>query len=166
MVADVEFGEALDLVTPQVDAKRHLGGRGKHIDDRAAHGKLAAVLDLVLAPVAHGHQIGGELGLVDLVAGAHQNRLDHIVAGPEALNQRTDGRHDDLGAPLGIAKVPQHPQSSTHGFDAGTHPFERQGLPRRKRCYFVGVEKDPQVVGESVGVGGCGHRDDHRLAVA
>ena len=52
LVADGERGQAVDLVAPQVDAHRHVGGGREHVDDAAPHGELAAVLDLVLAAVA------------------------------------------------------------------------------------------------------------------
>ena len=56
LVADGERGEAVDLVAPQVDAHRLVRRGGEDVDDPAAHGELPAVLDLVLAPVAPGHQ--------------------------------------------------------------------------------------------------------------
>ena len=52
LVVDAERGEAVDLVAPQVDADRGVGGRGEHVDDRAAAGELAAVLDEFLAAIA------------------------------------------------------------------------------------------------------------------
>ena len=61
LVADGERGQAVDLVAPQVDAHRLVRRGGEDVDDAAAHGELAAVLDLVLAPVAPGHQLGQEL---------------------------------------------------------------------------------------------------------
>ena len=36
LVVHAELGEAVDLVAPQVDAHRHVGGRREHVDDRAA----------------------------------------------------------------------------------------------------------------------------------
>ena len=59
--ADVEPGQPVDLVAPQVDADRLVGGRREHVDDAAPHGQLAAVLDQRLAPVAQGHQLADQL---------------------------------------------------------------------------------------------------------
>ena len=53
LVGDRELRQPVDLVAPEVDAHRVVGGRRVHVDDRAAHRDLAARLDLVLAPVAH-----------------------------------------------------------------------------------------------------------------
>ena len=52
LVVDAERGEPVDLVAPQVDADRGVGGRREDVDDRTAAGELAAVLDEFLAPVA------------------------------------------------------------------------------------------------------------------
>jgi hypothetical protein len=46
LVADTEGPQPLDLVAEPLDADRVLGGRGEHVDDAAAHGELAARLDV------------------------------------------------------------------------------------------------------------------------
>ena len=74
LVADGERGQPVHLVAPQVDADRHVGRGGEDVDDAAAHRELAPVLHLVLAPVAHGHQLGEELGHVDLLPRADDDR--------------------------------------------------------------------------------------------
>src|SRR5205823_9643823 len=51
LVVDRELTETVDLVAPQVDAHGRVGGRREHVDDRSADRDLAAVFDLVLAPV-------------------------------------------------------------------------------------------------------------------
>ena len=70
LVVDAEAGEAVDLVAPQVDADRVVAGRREHVDDRAAPGELAAVLDELLAPVAELRQAVDELVGVDDVGRA------------------------------------------------------------------------------------------------
>ena len=60
LVVDAEGREAVDLVTPQVDANRGVGRGREDVDDRPATGELAAVLDEVLAAVAELDQLGGE----------------------------------------------------------------------------------------------------------
>ncbi len=52
LVVDRELGQPVDLVAPQVDADRCVGGRRVHVDDRAAPGDLAAMLDEIFAAVA------------------------------------------------------------------------------------------------------------------
>ena len=70
LVADGKCGQPVDLVAPQVDADRLVRRGGEHVDDAAPHGELPAVLDLVLAPVALGHQLGQQGPDVDLLPGA------------------------------------------------------------------------------------------------
>ncbi len=53
LVGHVEAGQAVDLVAPEVDAHRFVGGRGEHVDDPAPDRQLPAVLDDRLTPVAH-----------------------------------------------------------------------------------------------------------------
>ena len=52
LVVDPEPGQPVDLVAPQIDADRGVGGGREHVDDRTATGELAAVLDELLAAVA------------------------------------------------------------------------------------------------------------------
>ena len=59
LVVDAEAGQAVDLVAPQVDADRRVGGRREDVDDGAAAGELAAVLDELLAAVAEARPAGG-----------------------------------------------------------------------------------------------------------
>ena len=65
LVVDAERGEAVDLVAPQVDADRRVAGRREHVDDRAAPGELAAVLDQLLAAVAEVDEPAHELVGID-----------------------------------------------------------------------------------------------------
>ena len=95
LVGDGELGEAVDLVAPQVDAHRPVGGDGEDVDDRAPHGDLAAVLDLVLAPVADADEGGDELVAVALLARPDDDGLDVVDVRAEALHERPDRCHDD-----------------------------------------------------------------------
>ena len=76
LVVHAEAGEAVDLVAPQVDADRRVGGRREHVDDRSTPGELAAVFDEFLAPVAELDELTAERVGVDLGAGPHDDRLD------------------------------------------------------------------------------------------
>ena len=78
--------------------------RREHVDDRAAHRDLAAVLDLVLAAVADAHEPLDELGRVDLVAGADDDRLDVGDVRAEPLHEGPDrGDHDPRAPARGRA---------------------------------------------------------------
>ena len=61
LIVDRELGEPVDLVAPQVDADRRVGGGGEDVDDGAALGHLAAVLHQFLTAVAELDQLGQQL---------------------------------------------------------------------------------------------------------
>ena len=97
LVGDRELREPVDLVAPEVDAHRMVGGRGIHVDDRAAHCELAARLDLVLAAIAHRDESLDELVAVEPRAGPDDDRFDVLDVRPEPLHERADRRDDDRG---------------------------------------------------------------------
>ena len=68
LVGDRERGETVDLVAPQIDAHRRVGRRAEDVHDPAAHCDFAAMLHLVLAPVAPRHQLRHQLAQVAPVA--------------------------------------------------------------------------------------------------
>ena len=74
LVDDIEDGEPFDRVAKAVDAHSVVCCRGGQVDDPAAHRQLAAVLDLVLPPVAGRDEIGDEPDGVDLAAPADDDR--------------------------------------------------------------------------------------------
>ncbi len=92
LVGDREMRQAVDLVAPEVDAHGMVGGRGVHVDDRAAHRHLTARLDLVLAPVADRDEPGDELVAVDLRALAHDDGFDVLDVRAQALHERAHRR--------------------------------------------------------------------------
>ena len=63
-----EPAQRLDLDVEQVDADRPVLGGRVDVEDAAAHGELAAVLDLLDALVAGGDELAGDLVEVDEVA--------------------------------------------------------------------------------------------------
>ena len=69
-----EPAERVDLDVEQVDARRAVLGRREDVEDPAADGELAAVLDLVDALVAGGDQVAGDLVEVEQVALADRER--------------------------------------------------------------------------------------------
>ncbi len=68
LVGHRELAQAVDLVAPEVDADRLVGGGREDVDDRAPHGDLAPVLDLVLPAVAEVDELLDQALLVDLRA--------------------------------------------------------------------------------------------------
>jgi hypothetical protein len=165
LVVDAEAGEPVDLVTPQVDADRRVGRRGEDVDDRAAPGELAAVLDELLAAVSEADELGREVVGVDDRTGMHAHRLDLGGSRSEPLQQRPHARDDHGRRRLGLAQAPEHLEALAHRLDRGAHPLERQRLPRRELDDLAVGQELGEVVGELPGHGPRRRRDDERAAV-
>jgi hypothetical protein len=162
LVVDPELVEPVDLVAPQVDAHRRVGGGGEDVDDGAAHGDLTAVLHLVLAPVAEADETRDEIGAVHHVALTDDDRIDLGVTQP--LHQRSRRRHEHRRRAFGVTQVPQRLHPPAHRLDAGADPLERQGLPGREGHDRVGPEVEREVVGQPFGVAGGRNRHDEGSA--
>ena len=165
LVVDGEAREAVDLVTPEVDAHRVVVGRREDVDDRPAHRRPHRALDLVLAAVAELDELSGEDVGVDDPAGPDRDRLDGGGLRPEALQHGTDGGDDDRWAALGIAQAPQDFEPATHGFDRRADPLERECLPGREEGHVAGWEELLEVLGQLAGHR-PGRRDDDERAAA
>ena len=98
LICHRELGETVHLVAPQVDADGRVGGGAEHVHDPAAHRHLAAVLHLMLAPVAPRHHLRHHLAEIAPVASGHAQRPRLVGADIRAqpLQQRPDGRNDHL----------------------------------------------------------------------
>ena len=166
LVAGIELGQTVDLVPPQVDAHRQLGGRREDVDDPAAHGQLATVLDLVLASVPEAHEPGHEGLLVDALSGGHVHRLGHHVERTQALQQGAHGRHHHGRGRRRVAQVPQQTQALPHGRDLGAHPLEGERVPGREQRHGLLAHERPHVVGHPLGVGHGGGDDEQRPALS
>ncbi len=167
LVVHVEGGEAVDLVTPQVDADGAVGRRGEHVHDAAADRHLAPVLDLVFTPVPGEGQPLDQLVGVDDVAGRDHDGLGVLDPRSQSLDEGPHGCHDQSRPPFcPVAQPPHGPQPPAHGLDAGADPFERKRLPCRKDLDRVRSRVGPEVEGEPLGVGAGGHRNQQRLALA
>ena len=167
LIVDGELAQAIDFVAPEVDANGRVGGRGEHVDDRTAHRELAAMLDLVLAAIADTRQPLNEHCRIELVSGTHDDGVDVAGTGTEALHQSARRGDDEqlVGSFAAFTQVPQRAQPAAHRFDAGAHSLEGQRLPRGEHVDAVLTDEDGQVVGQSFGVGRCGHRDDDRAPI-
>ena len=148
LVVDAEARQAVDLIAPQVDADRGVGGRGEHVDDGAAAGELAAVFDEFLASVAELDELPAERVGIDLDAGPHDDRLGGGGAGAELLEQRSHAGDDHGGASFGVAQAPEHVEALAHRLDARADALERQGLPTGELHDLAGRQELGEVVGE------------------
>jgi hypothetical protein len=110
-------------------------GRREHVEDAAAHGELAALLDKIGAVVCRGRK-----GLDDLlegggVAGAQGHGLEVAQTLGDRLQDRPD-RGDDhpqraVGRVVGVRvrQPTQHGQPGADGVGARGKTFVRKGFP-------------------------------------
>ena len=169
LIVDRELGEAIDLVAPQVDADRRVGGRWEDVDDGAAPGHLAAVLDEILAAVAEADQRVEQCVGIDDIVRMHDDRLDLDRFRAQPLQQGAHAGHDDSSGRFAggvLAQPPQHLHPLAHRLDARADAFERKRLPRREQHDRIGRHELAQVVVQLTGVGAGGRRHQQRLAIA
>ena len=164
LVDDRELGEPVDLVAPEVDAHRHVGGAREHVDDRAPHGHLAPVLDLVLAAVPVGDEPVEQLVGVDAVAHPDHERLHLGDVGAEALDEGPHRGHHHAGRPLRVAEAPQCAQPAAHGLHRRADPLERQRLPGGEQVDLVGAEERAEVADQPLRLARRRHGDEQRAA--
>ncbi len=165
LVGNRELGQPVDFVTPEVDAHRDIGGRRKNVDYRTPHRHLTTVFDLMFPAISEAHQPVDQIDRVDSVARTDDHRIDVIDAVTEPLHHRPDGCNHNLGSPRRIPQMPNRAQATTHRLDSGTHPLERERLPRRKQIDLVVAEKNPQVIGKTFCLVGCRHYNHQRRPV-
>ena len=71
LIGDRELGETVYLITPQIDAHGRVGRGAEDVHNPASHRNLAAMLHLMLPPVAPRHQLRHHLGDVAPAASCH-----------------------------------------------------------------------------------------------
>ena len=90
-----EVAQRLDLDVEEVDADGAVLGRGEDVEDPAAHGELAAVLDLVDVLVAGRHELGRDLIEVQQIAAADREGRRAQRRVRDLLAERDRGDDDD-----------------------------------------------------------------------
>ena len=163
LILHAELTEPVDLVAPEVDAHGDLCRRGEHVDDRAAHGDLSAVLDLVLPAVPEAHQFGDERFGVKLLPGPNDNGGGLLDMRTEALQHRLHRNHERSRSTRLRPQVPHRSKPTTHRLNAWADPLERQRLPRREDVDLVITKVRAHIVRDALGVSRRG-RDDHDRA--
>ena len=163
LVGHGEFGEPLDLVPPQVDAHGRIGGARVDVDDRAAHRHLTAMFDLSLPAVAEHDELFDEFDRVDLIAGAHLDRVDGGMR-VDSLDQRPRRGHDERRRMVGCEPV-EHGQALPHRLDTRADAFKRQRLPGRKMQHLVVAQDRCSIGGETLGFGLRRGSDQHRATI-
>ncbi len=172
LVGDREEADLLDVVAPELDPDRVLLGRREDVEDAAADGELAALLDQLDPRVADGDQALEKVVELDGVAGPRRHRLQLAEAGHLRLQHRADrgDHHPDrsgrrvVGA--GMGEPAQHGQPPADRVRPRGQPLVRQRLPGRVADHLVGGQQAAQGVEQVLGVA-AGRRDgQHRAAGA
>ncbi len=163
LVSNRKLGQPIDLIAPQIDPDRGIGGARVHVNNGATHGDLTPVLNLALASIAEHDQSLDELDRVDLVSRANDDRFDRGCR-VDALHQRSSRCHDE-GWRMFRTKAVEHAKALTHRLDARTHPLKRQCFPRREVQDPIGAEHRSSIACESFGLGLGGGPDQHRPTI-
>ena len=172
LVGDPEPADLLDGVAPELDPQRVLLGRREDVDDAAADGELAALLDQVDPGVGGRRQPLDDVVQVHLVTGAQRHRLQVAEAGDHRLQHRPHRRDHDLdrsvldvgGVRVGQAAQDREPPPD--GVAARAEPLVRQRLPGGELDHGVGREQVAQRGGELLGLAAGGGHGEHRTAGA
>ena len=90
-----ERADLLDLVSEELDAQRLAAGRREDVDEPAAHGELATLVDPVDPLVAGEREMLGEPVDARLVADADRQRLRPGRTGRQPLRERASGGADE-----------------------------------------------------------------------
>ena len=166
----VEGAQRLDLVVEQVDAVRLLAAHGVQVDQRAAHGELAMLVDGVDTAVAAGLQARAHLFDIDLLAHVqHQAAAQQEARGGEAVQGGGDRHYKNAvvelrqpvkaGDALGDDVLVRREQVVGQGFPVGEGQHRQF---RRKEAQFLlqavgGLAVGGQQQGEATGgAGGLG----------
>ena len=145
-----EEADRLDLDVEEVDADRAVLGGRVEVEDAAADGELPAVVDLVDALVAGGHELLADLVEIEQVADADgegvraQRRVGHLLA------QRHRADHDDRR----LLAVGALREQRVEGGDAQADEVRRRREVRLVRHAAAGVEAHRTRVEPRAQVGG------------
>ena len=120
LVGGGEVAQLVDLVAPELDADRvRLGGR-EHVEQAAADGELAALLDQLDAGVGGLDQRAGDLVQLGLLPGPQLHRHQVAEPGRQRLQQAADRRdeHVDRRAVAGVGQVAEDGEAAADGVRA------------------------------------------------
>ena len=146
LVGDGEGADLVDLVAEELHPQGVFLGRREDVDDAAADGELAALLDQVDAGVRRAREPSYDVLELDLLP---RRQLDRLEVGQPldlGLQHRAHRGHDDLERAVvlvgaGVLDPAQHREPSTDGVAARAEPFVRQGLPGRVERHRRRVEQ-------------------------
>ena len=163
LIGHREVRQTVDLVAPEIDAHRVIGGGGIDVDDRTPHRDFAARLHLILASVPDRDEAFDELVAVDPRARANHNGFDVLDVRAEPLHEGAHRRDDGAGEVIATgAESPDDPQPPAHRLGRGRHTLERQRLPRGKELDRLVPEELAQIHRDPFGFDPGRYRHDHR----
>ena len=167
LIGDRELGQAIDLVAPEIDAHRMIGGDRIDVDDRAPHRDLAAPSTWYSRRYPSSTSRATNSSRSSRPPGATVTGSTSATCGPSRCTSARIGATTTNGSRASDAAIVRSRQSThaaAHRLERGRHPLERQRLPRGELLDRVGAEELAQVVGDALGLGRGRHRDDDRPA--
>ncbi|CAL9555377.1 hypothetical protein SUDANB151_04500 [Streptomyces sp. enrichment culture] len=170
LVGDLEVTDLLDVVAPELDPQRVLLGRREDVQDAAAHGELAALLDQLDARVRGRGQGLDDLFQVGALSGAQGHGLQVAQALDLRLEHGAYGGDDDgdraglrvVGARVGQAA--QDGEAAADGVAAGAEPLVRKGLPGGVLHDALGRQQGAQGRRQVLGLAARRRHRQHRAA--
>ena len=174
LVGDLEVADLLDVVAPELDPQRVLLGRREDVQDAAADGEVAALLDQLGPRVAGRDQVGDDVG--QLAAARRRRAAATGTSSPRpgtcgCSSDADRGDHDRQrpgGRVVGgrVGEPAQHGQPLPDRVGAGREPLVRQGLPARVERDLVGGQQAAQRVDQVLGLAAGAGDGQHRRARA
>ena len=168
LVGGGEVAQLVDLVAPELHADRvRLGGR-EDVEQTAADGELAALLDQLDAGVGGVDQRAGDVVELGRVAGLQLDRDEVAQTGRERLQHAAHRGDEHVDRPVlaGVGQVAEHGEPAADGVGAGAEPLVRQRLPGREGLDPAAGHEAAQLVGDLVGVPLARGDHEHRHAGA
>ncbi|CAM5375706.1 hypothetical protein SBADM41S_01005 [Streptomyces badius] len=160
--AHLEVADLLDLVAPELHSEGVLLGRREDVQDPAAYGELAALLNQFHPGVRGGRQRVHHLPQIRALPARKAHRLQIAEPLDLRLEHRADRGDDDgdragLRVVLaGVRQAAQHGEAAAHGVGAGREPLVRQGLPGRELRDRVRRQHRTQGRGQVLGLAARG----------
>ena len=150
-----EPAHRLDLVAKQLDSHGAVLGRGKGVEDAAADGELAALLDLLDPLVAGGEEVGGDGGEVEFLAAGDREAGGSQRGVGNGLGEGGGGSDDDRVVLAGerVERVDPQPDQVRRRGDVGGVAGAARGVEADPAGSEVGTQVGGQVAGGAI-VGG------------
>ena len=165
----IEEADGVDLITPEVDARRELRADGVDVEDAAAPARHARQVDGRLEGVSHATPLVEELAQVDGLAGDELVKaLLEALAGDCLLGDGRGGSDDDIRGRAGVAvqrivgkESSEHSDALLLGVGVGHEALEGERLALGK-VEDGAIVRAPEadLLVEAPGLVGSGHNEE------